>query len=43
VLYGVTVAHSSIATGRVVLGTLFALWVIWYLTRPHVKAAFQSA
>jgi len=43
VLYGVAVAHSSIATGRVVLGILFALWVIWYLTRPHVKTAFQSA
>lgn len=43
VLYQVAVAHSSIATGRVVVGTLFAVWVIWYLTRPHVKTAFQSA
>ena len=40
-LYRGAVDHSSIDT-RVVLGALFALSVIWYLTRPHVKAAFQS-
>ena len=47
VLYRVAVAHSSIAAAPVVLGivlgTLFAVWAIWYLTRPHVKTAFQSA
>jgi|SRR5579864_102510 len=42
-LYRVAVAHSSIVTGRVVVGTLFAVWVIWYLTRAHVKTVFQSA
>ena len=42
VLYRVAVHHSSIDV-RVVLGTLFALCVIWYLTRPRVKTAFQSA
>ena len=41
VLYRVVVDRSPIDI-RVVLGTLFALSVIWYLTRPHVKTAFQS-
>lgn len=43
VLYVVAAAHSSVAIGRLALRTLFAVGVIWYLTRPHVKAAFQSA
>jgi ABC-type proline/glycine betaine transport system permease subunit len=42
-LYVIAIAHSSIAIGRLALRTLFAVGVIWYLTRPHVKAAFQSA
>lgn len=41
--YVVSVAHSSIAMGRLGLGALLHVWVIWYLSRPHVKAAFQSA
>jgi len=24
------------------LKTLFYVWVIWYLTRPHIKAAFRG-
>lgn len=43
VLYCVAVAHSSIAIGRLTLRALFAVGIIWYLTRPDVKAAFQSA
>jgi len=45
VLYEVAVTHSSTAAGAGSLGlrTLFAVWVIWYLTRTHVKTAFQSA
>ena len=27
----------------VALKTLFCVWVIWYLTRPHIKAAFRSS
>jgi hypothetical protein len=46
-IYRVAVAHSLITAGPVavgnVLGALFAVWVIWYLTRPHVKTVFQSA
>jgi len=46
-LYRVAVAHTSITAGPAVVGnalaTLFAVWVIWYLTRPHVKTAFRSA
>jgi hypothetical protein len=40
--YAVAVAHNSIALIQAGLGTLFALWVIWYLTRPHIKKAFQT-
>jgi uncharacterized membrane protein (DUF2068 family) len=39
----IAVAHGSIAIIRAGLRTLFSVWVIWYLTRPHVKTAFQSA
>jgi hypothetical protein len=42
-LYAVAVADGSIAVGRIGFRTLFAVCVIWYLTRPHVKTAFQSA
>ena len=41
--YEVAVAHSSVAVIRSGLHTLFCVWVIWYLTRPQVKTAFQSA
>jgi 4-hydroxybenzoate polyprenyltransferase len=43
VVYGVAVAHSSSPAGRLALRIWFAVWAIWYLTRPQVKAAFQSA
>jgi uncharacterized membrane protein (DUF2068 family) len=42
-------SHYSVAVIRSVaifqagVHTLFCVWVIWYLTRPHVKTAFQSA
>jgi len=39
----VAVGHSSVAVIRAGAHTLFCVWVIWYLTRPHVKTAFQSA
>ncbi len=39
----VAVGHSSVAVIRAGVHTLFCVWVIWYLTRPHVKTAFQSA
>jgi hypothetical protein len=40
VLY-IVVANSPVSIGRLGLRVLFAVWVIWYLTRPHVRAAFQ--
>jgi len=43
VLYVLAGAHSSSAIGRLALRTLFAVGVIWYLTRPHIKAAFHRA
>lgn len=39
----VAVAHTSVAIIRAGLRILFIVCVIWYLTRPHVKAAFQSS
>jgi hypothetical protein len=41
--YAVAVRHGSVAIIQAGLGTLFFVWVIWYLTRPHIKTAFQSA
>ena len=41
--YEVAVAKSPVAVIRTGLHTLFCLWVIWYLTRPQLKTAFQSA
>jgi len=38
----VTLAHSSIDMIRAGVRTLVFVWVIWYLSRPEVKAAFQS-
>lgn len=39
----IVVAHSSMVELRAGLGILFSVLVIWYLTRPQVKMAFQSA
>lgn len=39
----VAVRHTSVALIRAGLSTLIYVWIIWYLTRPHVKTAFQSA
>jgi hypothetical protein len=33
---------TSVVVIRAGLIALFCVWVIWYLTRPHVKSAFQS-
>jgi hypothetical protein len=41
--YVVVVRHSSDAKIQAGLGALFFVWVIWYLTRPDIKTAFQSA
>lgn len=39
--YVVTRTHTAVAFTRAGLGALFALWVIWYLTRPQIKKAFH--
>lgn len=41
--HNVAIAQSSLSIIRTGLGTLLHVWAIWYLTRPHVKAAFQNA
>jgi len=38
----VTLAHSSIDMIRAGVRTLVFVWVIWYLSRPEVKAAFLT-
>jgi hypothetical protein len=39
----VVAAHSLSDIIRAGLRTLFFVWVIWYLSQPHVKAAFRTA
>jgi hypothetical protein len=39
----VIAAHGVPDLVRVGLRTLFFVWAIWYLSQPHVKAAFRSA
>jgi uncharacterized membrane protein (DUF2068 family) len=41
-LFGIWVGHSSLVVILAGLHTLFCIWIIWYLTRPNVKRAFQS-
>jgi hypothetical protein len=38
----VIAAHGVPDLVRVGLRTLFFVWTIWYLSQPHVKAAFRS-
>jgi hypothetical protein len=40
--YSIAVNHGFVALIRSGVSALFSVWVIWYLTRPHVKAAFQE-
>ena len=42
VLHGLGVAHSPVGIIRAGLQILFIVCVIWYLTRPAVRAAFQD-
>ena len=39
----VVAAHGLPDIIRAGLRTLFFVWVIWYLSQPHVKAAFRAA
>lgn len=38
----IAVVKNSIVVVRAGLGMLFAVWVIWYLSRPKVRTAFPS-
>jgi hypothetical protein len=40
--YAMVVDHGPVAIIRAALSTLFSAVVIWYLTRPHIKAAFKD-
>ena len=40
--YAIVVAHGLVAEIRAGVSTLFSASVIWYLTRPHITAAFKN-
>jgi hypothetical protein len=39
----VSAAHSTVDIVYVGIRTLLCVWVIWYLSRPKIKAAFREA